>query len=288
MKVAVLGATGMLGSMLVKYLRDYFKVVATARDTAYEPPSNVEFRHLEVAIKDGLLEAIEDCQWVINAIGAIPQRKSSATDFMRVNTSFPMVLANVAGQAGCQVIQITTDCVFSGDKGNYTEQDRPNPVDGYGESKSFGEVKSPSMHHLRCSIVGPETHGKSLLGWFLSQPEGATIPGYTNHYWNGITTLHFARICRGIIENSIKLPHLQHIVPADSVSKYKLLKLFASEFGREDMIIDPIETIEPVHRTLATNNDGLNRKLWKAAGYDYLPTIARMIMELRRFCGDME
>ena len=276
MKVAVLGATGMLGSMLVRYLSKHFEVVATARDEGYKPPSGVELRYLDVEDKNGLVEAVKGCQRVINAIGSIPQRVNSATEFMRVNALLPVRLAEVAEQ----VIQVTTDCVFSGDRGDYTELDKPMPTDAYGESKAQGEVRSSNMHSLRCSLVGPETHGKSLLGWFLSQPEGATIQGYANHYWNGITTLHFARICRGIIENSIELPHLQHIVPADSVSKYKLLKLFAREFGREDIVIQPVAPAKPVHRTLATHNNRFDRELWKAAGYDYLPTIARMIKEL--------
>jgi len=284
MKVAVLGATGMLGSMLVQYLRQHFEVVATVRNKDYEAPEGIEVRYYD-AIKndDGkLFKAIKKCDWIINAIGAIPQRVSDNFITVATNAFFPTRLQLVADVPGVKVIQIATDCVYSGRKGNYTESDLPNPIDIYGESKKQGEVTADHMYHIRCSIVG--MHGSySLLHWFLNQPPNATVQGFVNHLWNGVTTLHFAKVCQGIIEHDLRLEHMQHLVPADSVSKHELLRLFAKEFGREDIAIKPVEAPDSIDRTLSTDNQTLNLYLWRLAGYTTLPTIAEMVKELAKY-----
>ena len=270
MRIAVLGSTGMLGSMVVKYLGEYFKV---------------ETPHFDATTTfDGELEkTIKDCQWVINAIGAIPQRCEDDFRFRNLNACFPARLARAAENTGSRIIQIATDCIYDGKRGDYTEADAATPDTVYGDTKLQGEIVSDNMFHLRCSIIGPETHGKSLLGWFLNQPRGATIEGYINHKWNGITTLHFAKICEGIIIYDVPLPHIQHIVPADSISKYDLLLLFAKYFNREDIIIERKVARHSVYRNLATTNNILNSKLWDLAGYSWPPTITQMIEELGEY-----
>jgi len=276
MKIAVLGSTGMLGSMLVKYLGEYFKV---------ETP---RFDATTLYNKD-LEKTITGCQWIINAIGAIPQRCTDEFKFRKLNACFPARLARAAENTGSKVIQIATDCIYDGKRGDYTEADAASPTnhrgrtDIYADSKLQGEIVSENMFHIRCSIVGPETHGKSLLGWFLNQPSNSTVQGYINHLWNGVTTLHFAKICEGIIIYDLSMPHIQHLVPADSVSKYDLLKLFARFFNREDIEIEKKVAIRSVYRNLATNNNILNSKLWEPAGYSWPPTIAQMIKELGEY-----
>ena len=158
----------------------------------------------------------------------------------------------------------------------------PDPIDIYGTTKYQGE-KVPGLHYIRCSIVGTESHGRSLLGWFLNQPEKAVINGYRNHKWNGITTLHFAKICRGMIENDIKLSQLVHLIPADVKSKYELLVDLASEFNREDIIIVPVDAITSINRNLDTVYPGTNKYLWECAGYPEPPTIRQMIKELAEY-----
>jgi len=283
MKIAVLGARGMLGSMLVDYLKKYFRVVALARNGGYRSSHpNVEVRYLDVLKGDDedLAKVVEGCQWVINAIGLIPQRDKSPIKLSLTNHFYPGRLALIASRRGFQVIQIATDCVFSGEKGGCTELDTPDPVDPYGTSKLQGEIKDPHMHHIRCSIVGREYHGKSLLGWFLSQPEGAVIDGYTNQLWNGVTTLRFAKICQGIIENDISLSHMQHLVPSDTVSKYVLLRYFKKYFNRPDINIRSSQAPDSIDRTLATTYKYANQQLWQLAGYPQPPTIAEMVKEL--------
>ena len=264
MKIAVLGSTGMLGSMLARRLNGV--------ETPYldaSAPFNSEF-----------VKTLKDYDWIINAIGKIPQRCKDDFAFWKVNAGFPYRLANVAETLNINVIQIATDCIYDGKRGDYTELDAANPVDVYGRSKLEGEVVSHNMGHIRCSIVGPETHGKSLLGQFLNQQISI---GFTNHYWNGVTTLHFAKVCQGIISYNLPMPHIHHLVPTNSVSKYDLLKLFVKEFGRKDIKIKPGVAPESMNRTLATVDPVLNMKLWALAGYPKPPTIAQMIKELAKY-----
>lgn len=274
MKIAVLGSTGMLGSMLADYLGKRFHIETPRFDAA-----NIRW--------DDLLANLWGCGWIINAIGVIPQRWTSDEQAWRVNADFPLRLAGVAEFMKATVIQIATDCVYDGKRGGYSECDAANPqniAEGkrrvYSMTKLEGETYSPCMRHLRCSIVGPETHGKSLMGWFLNQPSNQMVTGFVNHQWNGVTTLHFAKVCEGIIRREVRLPYIHHLIPADSVSKCELLGLFAREFGRGDITIQPTKTPESVDLTLVTANAALNQLLWNFAGYPEPPTIAEMVREL--------
>lgn len=248
-KMIILGRTGMLGSMVFKTLGG-------------EATDRGNFNALDPYL--GLL----DHDWVINCIGVIKPYCGDVENAIRVNALFPHVLPS-------NTIQIATDCVYSGRKGAYVETDLHDALDVYGKTKSLGEA--PHLKNLRCSIIGPEEKNHvSLLDWFLSQTE---VKGFTNHLWNGITTYHFAKICEGIMRENIKLPSIQHIVPADVVSKCELLEIIAKAY-KKDVLIRPVEAPEAVNRTLSTNNPELNAKLWKAAGYDKPPTIEQMIKEL--------
>lgn len=286
MKVAVLGATGMLGSMLVDYLSEFYNIVAISRSNTLTPINNVEDRQFD-AIKSEdsqLKKVVEDCDWIINAIGSIPQRCNDTQEMILTNAFFPSRLTEV----GKPVIQITTDCVYSGRKGNYVETDKYDVVksdrdSNYGFTKQDGEICGFGLNQIRCSVVGPESHGKSLLGWFLSQPEKTIINGYRNHIWNGVTTLHFAKICRGIIENDIKLGQKIHLLPADVVTKYELLVDFAREFNRGDITIVSVDALTAINRSLATIYPGANKYLWECAGYMEPPTIRQMIKELAEY-----
>jgi dTDP-4-dehydrorhamnose reductase len=282
MKIAVLGATGMLGSMLVKVLSRKHQVVATIRrieDMSVIP--GVTWRHLDACHScTELPDAINDCQWVINAIGEIPQRYGNDSPSMRyINTILPLKIADFAERQGSRVIQIATDCVYSGRQGNYSEADPHDCTDRYGQTKSSGEPMFDNVNILRCSIVGPESHGKSLLGWFLSLPEEAIVDGYTNHFWNGITTLSFAKICEGIIEQGSEIPRIQHIIPADSVSKYQLLRIF-NEAYRRNITIREKETAPGKDMRLYTHNPEVNEMIWWMAGYENPPTIEAMVKEI--------
>lgn len=251
--ILLLGGTGMLGSMMTKALDLEF--VAFNR-----PEFDAEY--------DDIVAGYGNT--VINCIGVIKPYCNDIKRAIIVNAYFPHTLPEGS-------IQIATDCVFSGKQGNYVETDEHDATDVYGQTKSLGEA--PHLHNLRCSIIGPEQKNhNSLLDWFLGQ-EIDEVNGFTNHLWNGITTLHFARICQAIIREKIELPALQHIVPADKVTKAELLQIIADVYGKK-IKINPVEAPEAVDRTLATNDPALNRALWEAAGYHEPPTIRQMIEEM--------
>ncbi len=210
--VLVLGAHGMLGSMVARVLaRDpELRVSTAARD-------RFDVRRDAV----GTLLDRDAIDWIVNAVGVTNARidervGESIEDAIAVNALFPYRLAAEAAQRGQRVVQIATDGVYSGDRGPYDESAEHDPRDVYGKTKSLGEVPAENVWHLRCSIVGPEPgRPRSLLGWVLGASRGAELTGYDGHRWNGITTLHFARLCAAIIGGA-QVPKLQHVVPGDS------------------------------------------------------------------------
>ncbi len=298
--VAVLGAGGMLGSMIVDILsRDGdLVVIAAARDelwTHVGPRSVPEARWCSLEIGDrhptmAALRALGPVDWFVNATGIIKQRirEDSPSDVeaaVLVNGLFPHWLAAAGRELGAKVLQIATDCVYSGGRGEYVETDPHDAVDVYGRTKSIGEVHGAGFYLLRCSIVGPEPRRSvSLLEWFRRQPVHAAVSGYANHRWNGITTLHFARICGAVIQSNPALPSLLHVVPSGQITKCDLLRCFADSFHRRDVTITPVDTPNPIDRTLSTLNSDSNRLIWSDAGYPGgPPTIPQMIAELATF-----
>jgi dTDP-4-dehydrorhamnose reductase len=295
-RVLVLGGSGMLGSMVADYLaREHeFDVTVTTRSEDLSASGRercggsrwIEFdAGAETSESAGVFK---DVDWVVNCIGIIKPLIHDDNAFeveraVRINALFPHLLAQwTAGHT--RVLQIATDCVYSGSKGHYTENDVHDALDVYGKTKSLGEVHAPHVHHFRCSIIGPEMkEPRSLLEWFLGQPPGASVNGFVNHNWNGVTTLHFARLCAGIIKQGVNLPHSQHVIPTGEVTKCEMLEHFARCYRRDDVSVNPTEAVVVIDRTLVTDNESLNGELWKAAGYIEPPTVPVMIEELARF-----
>ncbi len=223
----------MLGSMVADYLsrHTHLDVAATARTSAFIESARERIPGVVWELFDAEKpESGRDLflrgrfDWVINAIGVIKPHIDdhdpvSAERAIRINALFPHFLAHRAAEAGFRVLQIATDCVYSGREGNYPESAPHDPLDVYGKTKSLGEILSPSMYHIRCSIIGPEPKGNfSLLEWFLGQPSGAEVTGFKNHRWNGISTLQFARVCAGIIQHEPVIPNLVHLIPGGEVT----------------------------------------------------------------------
>ena len=299
-KVTVLGGSGMLGSMLVDWLsRDpNLSVTATVRTSAWltlgkERIPETEWRLFELGDEATMarqLESIGPADWVLNAIGLTKPytHDDNGLEIQRAilgNASFPYLLGQYYGERGGQILQIATDCVYSGLKGDYLEKDVHDALDVYGKTKSLGEPLLPNVHCLRSSIIGPEPKSfVFLLEWFRRQPLNSRLSGFLNHWWNGLTTFHFAKLCHAIIQNHFPLPKLQHLVPTGTVSKYKLLCGFAKSFSRPDIDIAAKDAAQAVNRTLATDNRSLNDKLWKLAGYPQRPpTCEEMVDELSAF-----
>jgi len=296
-KVLVLGASGMLGSMVTDSLSrdEQLSVSATMRSPelitrASERIKNVKWLIFEV--KDRLqttqqLRQLGSFDWIINAIGVIKpyardDQPKEVERAIAVNAAFPHWLATTFEHA--RILQIATDCVYSGTKGCYVESDKHDALDTYGKTKSLGEVSLPNVNHLRCSIIGPEPKSYvSLLEWFRRQPPNAKISGFTNHLWNGVTTLHFAKICRSIIKDNTALDHLQHVIPGGDITKNDLLRCFARCYGRSDVKIAAADAPQAVDRTLATENEQGNILLWKNTGYQNPPKIEEMVGEIANF-----
>jgi dTDP-4-dehydrorhamnose reductase len=293
--VLVLGGSGMVGAMVVDVLdrEPELEVTATVRSAelvawgSARLPS-VRWRVLDAARGD-IGDAVEGHRWVINAIGITKPyiQDDNRADIERgiaVNAVFPHRLADAAERAGARVVHIATDCAYSGGRGGYTETDLHDASDVYGKTKSLGEVYGSTFHNVRCSVVGPEPNRRSfLLEWFRHQPEGARLTGFTNQTWNGVTTLQFARICAGVVKATPPLLHLQHVIPADTVTKAELLEIFAEAYKREDLVIQRRGAATTLDRTLGTIDAAANRALWRAAGYAEPPTIREMVLEVARY-----
>jgi dTDP-4-dehydrorhamnose reductase len=275
----------MLGSMLTRVLGQApgINVTGTVRGQVEE--SLLDF--------DARLDAVEElrlaeCDWVINGIGVLASRidegdPESVVEAIEVNAAFPHRLAAVAGSR-TRVIQVATDGVFSGSAGPYDEASAHNDPSVYARTKSLGEASGSNVLTLRCSIIGPEQNqgrGTSLLSWALAQPQRARIDGYTNHRRNGITTLHFARLCQAVILGRVDdLPSPLHVVPRDAVTKAELLELLLPAFGRSDVTVAEEIADTAVDRRLSTRHEDANHRLWAAAGYEPPPSIAEMVEEL--------
>lgn len=293
--ILILGNSGMLGGMCTKVMaqNEKFKVIGASRTRPNDDILSLLHWWYQLDIEQFNVEEFvkilkeQDINYIINAIGItkpfIDETSINSRNIaILINSVFPSMLVNIAEELNIQILQIATDCVFSGLKGSaYNENDPHDPLDIYGKTKSLGEIPHPNIRNLRCSIIGPEFIKKEfLLEWFLNQSNNAEIHGYTNHIWNGITTYHFAKICSAIIENDITLPYIQHVIPNNSINKYTLLQYLAKYYNREDIIVNPKETNISINRELSTTNDAMNQRLWTAAGYDSPPSIETMIEEL--------
>ena len=287
-RVAVLGSTGMLGSAVTRYFcANLADVTEFNRSGKATHLGNIA-HHIDVS--DPLLNLNSvfsnfEFDYIINAVGLIKQLIDES-DFnsismaQQVNSVFPKKLNEFSKASGIPVIQIGTDCVYSGLRGGYTESDLFDPSDIYGESKVVGEKYSQDSMTIRCSIIGRELKTKnSLLEWLLSQPRKSQINGYTNHIWNGVTTLTFTRVIYGIIDNNTYAPGTLHLVPKDQVSKFELLRILAEMFERKDIEISEFDPEISVNRTLATLFPHKNEQLWLNAGYTGVPSIAELIQE---------
>ena len=278
-KALILGSTGMLGSAVERQLTSSAFEVLTASRT-----SGIRFDASELESAKLLQDAdLGKGDWVINCVGLTKSRIDetsieSRANAVRLNFDFPTDLATAAGKKEVKVIQVATDCVFSGKAGRYNEDSQHDAEDVYGKTKSLGEVPASNVMHLRCSLIGPEQGRNSLFfEWVRQQEQGASISGYTNHLWNGLASDAFGKIVGGLITNDLFRAGVQHLVPADTVTKDELVRLELKALGRKDVGVTSVEAPTSIDRTLTTNDAGLNRDLFRAAGFKELPTISEMV-----------
>jgi dTDP-4-dehydrorhamnose reductase len=217
MKIIIFGANGMLGNYVMRIV-DGIKIPITRKE--YDIEKKDWF-----LLKNILKHHNPDI--VVNCAGLIPQRINTETPYNNnekyfiINGLFPNILSVYCNELNIKFIHITTDCVFSGKKGLYTEEDTPDETNLYGLSKSIGEPSNATI--IRTSIIGHEINNKkSLLEWVISQ-KNKKINGFSNHYWNGITCLQLSYIINKIINENMFWIGVRHINSPNTVSKYELV-----------------------------------------------------------------
>jgi dTDP-4-dehydrorhamnose reductase len=231
-KIVVIGAGGMLGYAVSEYFeRNSYSVVRINREKFDITKNNIL----------NLSSVIDNAEAVINCAGVIKPRIASMSieDVLKVNSVFPRNLATLANKMGVKCFHITTDCVYSGFKGNYDEEDFHDAEDLYGLSKSGGD-KADCMV-LRTSIIGEENNqARSLLEWAKSE-RGGVLNGFINHYWNGVTTLHLAETIEMILKNDLYHKEVFHIHSPNTVTKYDLLRIF-NDVYELNIKINPVQS----------------------------------------------
>lgn len=260
-KVLILGHTGQLGSMLCHTLPmcSQLGIVTGGRlDVTRDEPSKL---------------SIESNQYVINAIGAIPQRCNDELKFLKVNTIWPKKLAGYCAEKKAKLIHVSTDCVYDGLKGNYVETDTPNSKDAYGQSKAKGEPKNAMT--IRTSFIGPEINSKAygLFEWFRNTTE--EVHGWNNHIFNGVSNLEFAKVIKDIIKYDKYERGVFHVFSRDAVTKYTLLNQINTIFELHKPIISE-EHSQSINRTLYTMH-GLYWQCRKKTLYDQLKELASFL-----------
>lgn len=250
--IIVLGCTGMLGSTIIKYLDLYSKhnIFGLCRKKSNKLKLNNTkiIDGIDLDDLDGLKNVIFKLNpdFIINCIGVIKQKKSGIfnSDMVKINSLFPHILNEYCIVNKTFLIHFSTDCVYSGKKGNYTEQDIPDPIDLYGKSKLAGEPSSNYCLVFRTSIIGHELKtNKSLINWFLAQNK--SILGYTKAFFSGLPTVLIAEVVTSVLNkintNNTGLYNLS----SNKISKYDLLTKVSEIYGHkiqinpsDDLIID--------------------------------------------------
>lgn len=239
-KILLLGATGMAGHMIYYYLRNTNKY--DIRNVTYRLPLTPDSIILDVTNLDAIQNVIyeEKPDIIINCIGLLIKEANKFPDkAVFLNAYFPQFLREKSDSIGCRLIHISTDCVFSGKKGKYKEEDFRDADDIYGRSKALGEIVNTKDLTIRTSIIGPELkkNGEGLFSWFIKQK--GEIKGYTAAFWGGVTTLELAKAIDAAIED--KIVGLVHLTNGIRISKYDLLTLIKVIWDKQDIIIKPCE-----------------------------------------------
>ena len=244
LRILVIGITGMLGNTLLRHLSENnkFSVLGSSRRDklkAHQKINYIHLKNLDAENEDEFFHTLKTYKpdVVINCIGVIKQL-NHADDPLRVlpiNSIFPHKLHHLCNKEAIRLIHVSTDCVFTGKKGNYLETDISDALDLYGKSKYIGELHGKNSLTLRTSIIGHEIDSKeSLLEWFLSQ-EGS-VHGYRNAIFSGLTTLELSNVIEKIILFHKDLSGLYH-VSSKPISKYDLLNLIKKVYKKKIKII---------------------------------------------------
>lgn len=251
MKVLVLGCNGMAGHIISLYFSERgHDVTGFARNKSELVPSIIRdatnTEQLKGIVRSGNYDA------VINAIGLLNQFAENRHDVASfLNGYLPHFLAEVTKDMPTKIIHMSTDCVFSGKTGRYTEASLPDGITFYDRSKAMGELYDGKNLTLRNSIVGPDIKaaGIGLLNWFMQQK--GPVNGFVGAIWTGQTTLQLAKTMEAAIEQDAH--GLVNAVPSLSITKYELLCLFNKYLRGEELIINPIDGVTADKSLVRTN-----------------------------------
>jgi len=275
MKILVLGAAGMLGHRLCQTLSDRFETWGTFRG---DPAKHAHYNLLPAKRTIGGVNVMDfktvydtvervNPDVLVNCVGIVKQRDEAkqAIPSIQVNALFPHQLADLCTERSIRVVQISTDCVFSGQRGKYTEADTPDPVDLYGRSKLLGELNRPGCLTLRTSIIGWQLNTfSSLLSWF-SQQRGQHIKGYQQAIYSGFSTYVLASLISDLIETRPDLSGLYQVA-SEPISKFDLLVVLRDKLGWEDIEIEPDESFFCDRSLISTRFSVATG--WKAPSWD--------------------
>ncbi len=275
-RVLVLGATGMAGHMVFDYFskRENYEVFGLSRKQKNAP----NFFVCDVFNTAELLQTIQDVkpQIIVNCIGAlVRESKEHPESAIFLNSYLPHYLKKIAKEVDCRLIHISTDCVFSGTKGNYSETDFRDADDTYGRSKALGEIVDDNNLTIRTSIIGPELKnpGLGLFDWFMQQT--GTVNGFTNVFWSGITTLQLAKTIDLAIEKN--LAGLYQVTNGNRISKQVLLELFNDIFRKNSVTVLPYSSVPH------------DKSLVKSEKFDFqVPDYVSMLLELKQWIVDSD
>ena len=283
MKILVLGVSGMLGNAVFRYCSEdsQHEVIGSARSDSVRRnfPEALGQRIVtgtDVDNQDSLALLFTKVKpdVVINCVGLIKQM-ADANDPLQaipINSLLPHRLARLCDIAGARLIHVSTDCVFSGSKGNYLESDASDAKDLYGRSKFMGEVDYPHCITLRTSIIGHELNSaKSLVGWFLAQQ--GSVMGYTKAIFSGLPTIELAHVIRDVVLPQPALRGLYHVA-AEPINKFDLLTLVAQSYRKE---------IEIVADEQLVIDRSLNAQRFRAATGYVAPAWPELIQKMANF-----
>lgn len=277
-RVLILGAGGMLGHMLYRYIADRtsIEVLGTVRSATAEMLPQGKYARLVTSVRAEDMACIEDIidsfqpDLVVNCIAA--GIEANIKDAIALNSLFPHQLAASIMRIGARLVHVSTDGVFTGRAGSYSEIDYPDATDIYGRSKLLGEITEPNCLTLRTSIIGPEIGiGSGLLSW-LSRQKGV-IRGFRKVMFSGLTTLELSRI---ITEYILPRPDLAGLLNISSVtiSKFELLTLIAKCYHL------PVEVV-PVDKPVIDRSLD-STKFQSLTGYEP-PDWSTLIMQMQDF-----
>lgn len=237
-KVLIFGVSGMAGHVIYNYLskKEVYEIIGTSFRDKYDE-NTILVNVTNFAEVNSIVQKV-DPDFIINAVGVlISGSMASPSNAILVNSYFPNYLADITKGSKTKILHISTDCVFSGKEGDYTESSFRDGDDVYARSKALGEIKNEKDLTIRTSIIGPEmkVKGEGLFHWFMNQ--SGKIKGFANAFWSGVTTLELAKAIDVIISEK-QITGVFHLTNNTKISKYELLCLFQQIWNRDDIEIE--------------------------------------------------